>query len=1024
MKYEVLEYLRFSNSPLCYIKTGVVVNGDMGLGFKIKWVSPSTSDTQYKLIYGWRKSTSIQYQINYLPSGAGFVFDYWSTGGRASSGRVDSNFHIYDVVPEETVIAGYLDGVKKGTITKKTDTGLEVYLGGSNINGTYSNRTQCFDCGASWIYDNQGNIIQYLVPVKVNGVGYMYDKVSKQLFGNSGTGTFIMGPATGEIIDTESGMPKISLLRRKLLKFMPKYKPNYLCFTAIDKGTFSYTITSGFTTSQRSYVEYSIDDCNTWTRVNNVNNEAITVTTPEITPGKKVYWKGIGTTSANNNSWSQYGRFSSTGRFNVSGVLASFFYGDNFTENSKTKTNYYAGRLFYACSKLIHSKDLILSPNNNSYVYYDAFSGCTNMLTTPSLSNMGTLYECCYRGMFQNCKSITTLPLLPNTALASQCYYNMFYGCTGITSIPQDYLPATTLKTYCYGGMFQNCTNITTAPDLPATTLVAQCYINMFYGCTKLIYIKMLATNISASQCLNAWVYNINTSNGLFVRNPEATWWVVGQHGIPSGWVLEDGTEQNDDIIVFEDEEAKRVITSRYGGITPNAAYRSHWPIRIRGKVDGEITYRQAAHIASITSAFENNTVVKKFHEFQYFTGINGSGSKWFQNCTSLEEITLPNKNNLYLADNAFHGCRDISVFNNWEKVISLGNYCFESSTGTFMNLVASLDFKNILTLHGRAFMYNTAIKKLYIPNVRTIGNFYAMVNCELIDVGHDNPITFEGSLLFWGWSGTKTTNLVFRCPCYVRTDWSTANIHKNAPNMTFNLFVYQKYYDTYVNDAYWSTVDNIYVIGGEEWVNTFGSSDEWADYPNGQAPNIDLEESQVEYLRPKSNYAFTTSVTPTVNTKMIAKARYATLTNTEIAGTYYPTSQRFHFGCYSNKFYFGVGNTYKQVKNWDTEIHTFELSGDGTAAIDGTTYSIGGTLGTATTTISIFARHGSGSNYSYTTSVEIYNFKIYEGEELIRDYIPYRYRGYACLKNKITGYISFMNPLGNFYVGPDVTEE
>jgi len=77
----------------------------------------------------------------------------------------------------------------------------------------------------------------------------MYDKVSKQLFGNSGTGTFIMGPATGEIIDTESGMPKISLLRRKLLKFMPKYKPNYLCFTAIDKGTFSYTITSGFTTS-------------------------------------------------------------------------------------------------------------------------------------------------------------------------------------------------------------------------------------------------------------------------------------------------------------------------------------------------------------------------------------------------------------------------------------------------------------------------------------------------------------------------------------------------------------------------------------------------------------------------------------------------------------------------------------------------------------------------------------------------------------------------------------------------------
>lgn len=319
--------------------------------------------------------------------------------------------------------------------------------------------------------------------------------------------------------------------------------------------------------------------------------------------------------------------------------------------------------------------------------------------------------------------------------------------------------------------------------------------------------------------------------------------------------------------------------------------------------------------------------------------------------------------------------------------------------------------------------MYNTAIRKLYMPSVRYVGSLYSMVNCELIDIGHDNPISF-GSLLFWGWNGTKTTNLVFRCPCGVKTNWSGMNIHQNAPNMTFNLFVYQKYYNAYANDAYWSTADNIYVIGGEEWVSTFGSSDEWADYPNGQAPSIDLVESQVEYLRPKSNYASTTSVTPTVNTKMVATARYATLTNTEIAGTYYPTSQRFHFGCYGNKFYFGVGNTYKQVKNWDTEIHTFELSGDGTAVIDDTTYSIGGTLGTATTTISIFARHGSGSNYSYTTSVEIYNFKIYEGEELIRDYIPYRYRGYACLKNKINGNISFMNPLGNFYVGADVTEE
>ena len=33
-----------------------------------------------------------------------------------------------------------------------------------------------------------------LVPVRIGSTGYMYDKVSGNLFGNSGTGSFILGP--------------------------------------------------------------------------------------------------------------------------------------------------------------------------------------------------------------------------------------------------------------------------------------------------------------------------------------------------------------------------------------------------------------------------------------------------------------------------------------------------------------------------------------------------------------------------------------------------------------------------------------------------------------------------------------------------------------------------------------------------------------------------------------------------------------------------------------------------------------
>ena len=38
------------------------------------------------------------------------------------------------------------------------------------------------------------NHVRDFIPVRKDGVGYMYDRISGQLFGNSGTGSFIIGP--------------------------------------------------------------------------------------------------------------------------------------------------------------------------------------------------------------------------------------------------------------------------------------------------------------------------------------------------------------------------------------------------------------------------------------------------------------------------------------------------------------------------------------------------------------------------------------------------------------------------------------------------------------------------------------------------------------------------------------------------------------------------------------------------------------------------------------------------------------
>lgn len=156
-------------------------------------------------------------------------------------------------------------------------------------------------------------------------------------------------------------------------------------------------------------------------------------------------------------------------------------------------------------------------------------------------------------GMFRN-TFIENTPFeeLPATTLARDCYAGMFEGCTLLTTAPE--LPATTLARGCYAGMFEGCTSLTIAPVLPATTLVGICYHSMFRGCTKLNYIKMLATNISADFCLYNWVGDVSPT-GTFVKSKDATWDVVGDSGVPTGWTVitddQESEEGDNNLISF-----------------------------------------------------------------------------------------------------------------------------------------------------------------------------------------------------------------------------------------------------------------------------------------------------------------------------------------------------------------------------------------------------------------------------------------------------------------------------------------
>ena len=223
-----------------------------------------------------------------------------------------------------------------------------------------------------------------------------------------------------------------------------------------------------------------------------------------------------------------------------------------------TLSDYCYSSMFNGCTSLVNAPTLP-AKTLKEYCYYNMFNGCTSLTTAPALSATTLANNCCW-SMFEGCTNLTTAPELPAITLANGCYYNMFRGCSSLTTAPT--LPATSLVDSCYYGLFNNCSSLTTAPELPVTTLASSCYAMMFSGCTSLTtapelpaktlaqscyanmfsntslnYIKMLATNISASNCLYNWVKGV-ASSGTFVKKSAMTSLPTGNSGIPSGWTV------------------------------------------------------------------------------------------------------------------------------------------------------------------------------------------------------------------------------------------------------------------------------------------------------------------------------------------------------------------------------------------------------------------------------------------------------------------------------------------------------
>lgn len=177
-----VEYLQSSGTQ--YIDIGIIGNALLEYEIKYLWISGN-----YKYILGAQESDSVDRfslmtgtwsnrRIYYNNGGSSNEKYYTLTAAEQSDSVVSRK--VYNDIFQNKSHKGSFSAVTY--TTPVTITVFAKHQGTTHGNGFVGRL----------YYLKIGNLD--LIPVRVGQVGYMYDKVSGTLFGNDGTGSFVLGP--------------------------------------------------------------------------------------------------------------------------------------------------------------------------------------------------------------------------------------------------------------------------------------------------------------------------------------------------------------------------------------------------------------------------------------------------------------------------------------------------------------------------------------------------------------------------------------------------------------------------------------------------------------------------------------------------------------------------------------------------------------------------------------------------------------------------------------------------------------
>ena len=265
---------------------------------------------------------------------------------------------------------------------------------------------------------------------------------------------------------------------------------------------------TGTSRSSETFLEYSLDEGNTWTVLEFDDPVGFGESTPGDNHDLLIRGKGFYNYVDQDGSYLEEKFFvfdDNNQLVECSGKVGGLYDYDNPDANLIYDGQY--ASLFYGCECLTTAPQITAS-NVTEECYKLMFYGCTNLVEGPKRLKARSLQDAygCYNGMFEYCTNLISAPELPATTLSEYCYSYMFCGCTSLTDAPSE-LPATTLTEYCYSEMFSGCTSLVNAPQMHATTLAENCCHEMFKGCTSLINVPELPATVLVEYCYSDMFY-------------------------------------------------------------------------------------------------------------------------------------------------------------------------------------------------------------------------------------------------------------------------------------------------------------------------------------------------------------------------------------------------------------------------------------------------------------------------------------------------------------------------------------